>query len=503
MLRSHSPARRPLSALGLVVLALALGCTPDRPQLTIARRPIINGEIDTTHQSVVALVYTAYGQVEQFCTGTVIAPRAVLTAGHCYKESGLPPAQTKVFIGQTVGGAGTLIPVASAYVHPNYYLASNGAPVNDVCVVILTQDAPVPAMAWQQTPLGNVVGQTVTLVGYGVTNAAAQTGNGTRRSVQEVISDVDNMYLYYQGMTHGTCQGDSGGPMLSQGAVETILGVTSFGDESCVQLGANTRVDIYASFIQQYAGSSAQPVTVSFTSPSSGATLGSTIPIAVTAQSPAGVARVELYLDGTLQTTLTTAPWSYQLTGVADGTHQIRARATGTDGGSGEATVAVTVVAPQCSTENPCNPGYDCVDGQCVVHTPPGGCSDQSPCLTGFHCENAVCVANPAPSPGTTGAHCNQNTDCLNGMCVDGNSGNGYCTQECGQDLDCPNQAACLDFGGIALCGPPYSAMTTATNGGRELIGGCRAAPGDAPAPGAALLGLLGLALAAVGSRRR
>ena len=51
----------------------------------------------------------------------------------------------------------------------------------DVSVWKLASAAPVAAMPWQQTSLSDPSGKTVQLVGYGVTNANSQSGNGTRR----------------------------------------------------------------------------------------------------------------------------------------------------------------------------------------------------------------------------------------------------------------------------------------------------------------------------------
>jgi V8-like Glu-specific endopeptidase len=487
-LNPHAP-RRLLVAVSLLVAVAAPSCGRDQPQFTLARRPIINGQVDTTHQSVVALVYTSYGTTEQFCTGTVIAPRWVLTAAHCYRESGLPPNQTKVFFGQTVGAGGTTIAVVNAYTHPQYYLASNGLPVNDVCVVELGQDSPAPAMPWQSTPLGNVIGQSMTFVGYGVTDAASQTGNGTRRAVDEVINDQDSTYIIYGGGTSGTCQGDSGGPAFTNTSPETVIGVTSAGDQSCVQQGYNTRVDTYADFIKQYVGNTQpQPVTVGITQPQNGSTQGSNFGVSVTASSAAGVARVDLYLDGALQSSLNSAPYTFTLNNVAAGAHTIRAVGTGTDGGTGEASVSVTVAAAPCSTQAPCATGFQCVNGQCIALT-----------------------------PGSPGASCTLNTECVSGMCIDGAS-DGYCTEPCGSDQDCHNQAACLDVGGTSctlnadcvsgvcaggscagLCGPPYSATAAGGGPGREVVGGCRGAPADPATP---LAGALLLLLCVVARRR-
>jgi hypothetical protein len=47
-----------------------------------------------------------------------------------------------------------------------------------------------------------------------------------------------------------TCNGDSGGPAFAEVGGELLLaGVTSYGDPSCTQYGVDTRVDVYASFL--------------------------------------------------------------------------------------------------------------------------------------------------------------------------------------------------------------------------------------------------------------
>jgi hypothetical protein len=268
-----------------------------------------------------------------------------------------------------------------------------------------------------------------TLVGYGVTNAQTQTGNGTRRTVDMVISGMDADFIMYGGGSTGTCQGDSGGPMfLNMGGTLTVVGVTSAGDQTCTQWLENTRVDKYADFISPLAK---VPLTVAFQSPAEGSTQGHGFTVDVQADSLAGVTRVDLSLDGAPHGSLFTPPWSFNLAGLADGGHQIAATATAGDG----TTVSV----------------------------------------------NVVTVAFGQP--------CTLNAECAGDVCVDGESGNGYCSQVCASKADCPKSASCDPVDpSTSICGRPGSSG-----------GGCAA--GGAAGSGAGL-GLL-LGLAALSGRRR
>ncbi len=93
-------------------------------------------------------------------------------------------------------------------------------------------------------------------------------------------------------------------------------------------------------------GSSNLPPTISLTSPASGGTFpsGSAVTLSATASDPDGtVARVEFRVDGTLVSTDTSAPYSFDVTGLADGNHT--AQATAFDDGTPSLSTATAAVA--------------------------------------------------------------------------------------------------------------------------------------------------------------
>jgi hypothetical protein len=87
--------------------------------------------------------------------------------------------------------------------------------------------------------------------------------------------------------------------------------------------------------------------TTSITAPADGATVSGTVLVTATASDAVGVTKVELYVDGGLQTpTDTSAPyeWSWNTTGLANGTHTLVTKAYDAANNVGtSATVSVTV----------------------------------------------------------------------------------------------------------------------------------------------------------------
>jgi Fibronectin type III domain. len=88
------------------------------------------------------------------------------------------------------------------------------------------------------------------------------------------------------------------------------------------------------------------PPVTSITAPTGGAAVSGITPVTASASDDVGVARVEFYLDGALQATSTSSPytWSWDSTLTANGVHSLTSRAFDAAGNSGtSAAVSVTV----------------------------------------------------------------------------------------------------------------------------------------------------------------
>jgi secreted trypsin-like serine protease len=206
---------------------------------------IIGGTATTKYAAVGALVENG----EPFCTGTVIAPRIVLTAAHCLV--GLRAANVRFTLGASAYAPTKKLKVARLRPHPAFDDAEGQ---HDIGIVELAEDAGVAPIPRNTTKLDSSwLGKSVTFVGYGVTNASTGAGVGTKRSVVMPITDIQPTEFVYEKTGANTCSGDSGGPALAKNAagVTVVIGVTSWGDDLCKDFGVDTRVDAYRTFIGQ------------------------------------------------------------------------------------------------------------------------------------------------------------------------------------------------------------------------------------------------------------
>lgn len=233
-----------ISALALSACAATGG--PDGEDDTDGRRgnPIVNGQETNDYPGTGMLLQGNFS----FCTGTLVAPRTVITAAHCV--DGQDPKGFTFGFGPSQDQVEAQVGVVSAVQHPQW---DSQNLVNDVAVLTLDQDAPVAPVAMNPSMDQSWIGKKVTLVGYGVTDGPSQTGGGTKRMVTVTVDKVEATTLGYTTTNGETaCNGDSGGPAyLEEGGQLLVAGITSYGDQGCKQYGVYTRVDAYLDFIKE------------------------------------------------------------------------------------------------------------------------------------------------------------------------------------------------------------------------------------------------------------
>jgi trypsin len=188
------------------------------------------------------------------CTGTLVAPNWVLSAGHCSSVTGAavatpaswPPQLINVRIGGVTQNDGENRTVSRVVMHPNYLLTSG----YDISLLQLSQSstmAPTQVAGAGERSIWTA-GTLATIVGWGATEEGgdlpdnlqeAQVPITTDAYCAGAYSDFDPRTMVCAGFPQGgvdTCQGDSGGPMFGRtsAGVLRVVGATSFG-EGCAR----------------------------------------------------------------------------------------------------------------------------------------------------------------------------------------------------------------------------------------------------------------------------
>jgi secreted trypsin-like serine protease len=291
--RGHLKTRLLAAAL-LCALASALLATPARAaeEKRVIAEPARTSADDGARASIVggraasiaefpslAYIEARVGKGGFACTGTVVAPRVILTAAHCIEgqESGAftPPSAYAVATGVTSPREATapnIFRVTETHVFPGF---DPGNLRGDAGVLVLDRPTAAPPL-----PMANAAdaalyagGAPVQLAGWGLTRANARSGPGSLRATGMTVQapgsckrKTRSFYPPYSAAGQlctlatptksGGCFGDSGGPAIGLRADGTPvhLGIISTGGPFCSTKLPNvlTRTDVAATWVSEW-----------------------------------------------------------------------------------------------------------------------------------------------------------------------------------------------------------------------------------------------------------
>ena len=239
------------------------------------------GSPDSTHTHVGTILFrTATGLYS--CSGTMLSPTVMLTAGHCTEEAGVTNPKTWVKFDQQIsvatGCAASGIPPAdipacqdawlddpshgwiqaSAHPHPNYDDFAQFPATYDVGIVVLS--APVSPATFGTLPPLNFLNtikkakdDSFTVVGYGQQGdiPAFYSNLWERRQGKVRLLEVNSTFnggmsakfSSGPGIGGGSCYGDSGGPVFYKDT-NVVVAVVSFGFTPCIGTSYEFRTDL-------------------------------------------------------------------------------------------------------------------------------------------------------------------------------------------------------------------------------------------------------------------
>jgi secreted trypsin-like serine protease len=277
-------AMAPLLALALlaalILAATATATTPAAPNPK-ATASVIGGH-NTTIEDFPSLAFIEGVQATAgyACTGTVVAPRVVLTAGHCVEdiESSSIVEPKLIAVATGVSNLTKIAPeqisrVEKVLAYPGFDPTELHG---DAGLLILTApvEAPPIALATNEDAPLYEPGVKLTVAGWGIDDRktghapnqlqaatvpieeAKRCKEGTRRFYPFYDSSRQVCALDVPSFKITTCHGDSGGPAIAirPDGTQVELGVTSLGDGSCnpSSPAVFTKVDQISSWVQSW-----------------------------------------------------------------------------------------------------------------------------------------------------------------------------------------------------------------------------------------------------------
>lgn len=257
-------------------LGFLLGAGACMPRVSDSLVNVVGGQTATPHAYPFMVSIFSERKQQTICGGSLIAPKVVLTAAHCFESSWFPGWQHKVRIGKhdmskQEEGEESLT-IAKVKIHPAFGMSERGLR-NDVALVFLKESSrfkPIRFNRATQEPPPNSLQR---VIGWGLIHEEAFflpqyqllqvdlpiVDNSTCAKLNRQFDIEDHQLCagYIDGRTRkDACQGDSGGPIFAPTSDPVLFGVVSSGD-GCAHLdkpGVYTRVSAYVDWIESQVG---------------------------------------------------------------------------------------------------------------------------------------------------------------------------------------------------------------------------------------------------------